>query len=197
MARDFVEVVLRAVDPTASVTFVNTFHYASADPAPDPNLSDFLSDWIDHVLQPLLEIVSVDWTGVEVKATVVFGPHLGIQAIDTSIASENGVAAGTAEDYCYALILRRGDGTATREGRGRLFLGPVPNTYFDVKGFRSGAIADLAAAEASLLTVIHDGGGGDYVPILYHRDPPGMTQIVTAGSSYRAGIRKHRRYTPS
>lgn len=197
MAVDIAEIVLRGTDPTASVSFVNTFHYSSPDPAVTYDLTTLSASFITTVLAPFLALVTTDYICTELKTTIIFGPHAGQQFVDGSVVSSHGANGASSEDYAYALVVRRGDGTATREGRGRLFVGPVKDTYFDVKGFLIGTTVGLPALEAALLVSLNSGTAGNYTPCLFHRNPPGVTPIIISGHSFRAGIRKHRRYKPA
>lgn len=192
MVGDIVGVVVK--QHVNTVTMAATFYYEITQGGGSPDLQGFSSDFTTLVLNKMMALQTSAVTLDDIICTVVHGPNKGQQFVDSSQSGSVGQVATAGEDLAYALIIQRTDGTASRDGRGRLFLGGVADTTFSTEGRRQApdpAQQDLADAMKGALT---DSNGATYRPVLFHRDPPGTTPINTTKISQRAGIRKHRRY---
>jgi hypothetical protein len=192
MVGDIIGVVVKAHSGTTKIA--NTFYYEITQGGGSPDLIGFASDFTTLVLNKIMQQVCQPVILNEVIYTVVHGPNKGQQYVDNSNDGSRGVLVSTMEDLAYAVVIQRSDGTATRDGRGRLFLSGIPDSTFNTEGkmiVDETTFQDVCEGMKQALT---DSNGATYRPVLFHRDPPGTTAINTTGVSIRAGIRKHRRF---
>lgn len=192
MVGDIVGVVVKAHSGTTKIA--NTFYYEITQGGGSPDLPGFASDFTTLVLNIIMQAVCNPVELDEVIYTVVHGPNKAQQFIDTSVQGSNGSLANVMEDLAYAIVIQRSDGTASRDGRGRLFLSGIPDTMFNTEGRLIGAEGPYVTIANAMKGALTDTMGATYRPVLFHRDPPGTTAINTTAVSHRAGIRKHRRF---
>lgn len=192
MVGDIVGVVVKAHSGTTKIA--NTYYYEITQGGGSPDLPGFAADFTTLVLnvtmQQVCTLVELD----EVIYTVVHGPNKAQQYIDTSVSGSPGSLANAMEDLAYSIIIQRSDGTASRDGRGRLFLSGIPDSMFDTEGRLIGNPQPYVGIANAMKGALTDTMGATYRPVLFHRDPPGTTPINTTAVSHRAGIRKHRRF---
>lgn len=178
---------------TGSVHIISTHHY-SADPGTGiPQLESYALDFGDTMWTPIRACITTAFHVEIIKHVVVFGPNAGLQYLDAAYTGQTGDLGVLSEDYAYAVVMQRSDGTAQRAGHGRFFMAPIANTVFDEAGLMVAAPAGLAALEANMLLPLADSSANVYRPVVANAAGD-RTQIFVTGHSQRAGIRKHRRF---
>jgi hypothetical protein len=177
-----------------AVKFVQTFHYEGVGGSGPPDLVGWSGNFELTVAATMMDILNNAYHGDVGEYTIIAGPNAGQQYINPGWTGFTGNVAGTVEDMAYSLIVRRGDGTANRHGRGRLFIGPITDTVFDPTGLLVAAPAAMAPFLGAITTSLVDGSGSTFAPCLYDVVTGNLRTISVSSYSPRAGIRKHRRY---
>jgi hypothetical protein len=89
--------------------------------------------WEDVVWGALHNCLTSAWTYVRTEATCILGHNIGSWGESYANAGEPGTN-GTLGNLCNAVILKKLSPFAGRKNRGRLFLSPVPASYFNTDG---------------------------------------------------------------
>jgi hypothetical protein len=194
MTGDIIEMVAKGNTSIGPVPIANTFHFIMDPGSGPPDLAGMCANARATLLSLMLAIMSDQYGGSELKATVVAGPSIGAQFIDPAWVGSPGGIAGSTSPVTSCIVVRRSDGLGGRTGKGRLFVSPIHTTVFDDSGLMVTPPAGLAALEAYMPVPLLDGTSQRYNPVTFHKTPPGVAFIMQGGHSERAGVQRNRRF---
>lgn len=149
-----IEVKVLGTGP-AGEAILNVLHYQASEAVTiSPiNLQTFAANFIAGVLNPLTACLTNDWDGSQLTVrTLQNNGTANIEYEESLVGTTGGIAAVSAP-LCNCVLLQKKTGYVGRHARGRMYISPVPDTYFDADG-----TLDQAAAGA--------GGFGALIPAL-------------------------------
>lgn len=183
----------------AGEEILNVLHYASPDPGTVEisDLDTFISNFIGGYMSVFTAVVTPDWDGV--KLTVETLQNNGQPNIiqEWDLTGSAGTNPGDSAQLYECLIIGKRTGVASRKGRGRIYVSPIPAEWVDVDGsmiLTAPIVAIITPLASQLLETVT--GGVEWYPVLVEMTGNAVvnaTAIIATGVSRTVGIQRSRR----